>query len=241
MLRSMDARKEKVKSAPEFLGLRAWYDASHASYLSLSGAAITQFLDRSGNGNHTGVQGTSTARAQHAASQINGLPAATFDGGDGYDLPSALYSIPNGANTVFAVAKRTSEDASIDGIFSLREAGNARLVLFYLNTAGNISYRSNQGGTVVSQSGNTNTNFQILHGRRSGTTQAVTANGQAETTDTNGLDESGCDGGRIGEGSTGLYLTGSLAELLIYNRSLSVREIAQVERYLSNKYAIPLA
>lgn len=228
--------------APSLPNLTAWYDFSNAAYLTLSATAITQALDRSGNGNNTAVQGTGTARPTFTAAQLNGLPCAVFDGGDILMMPSALYALPNGANTAFIVAKRDTEAAVSQVLISIGIANPANYNLFMPGTAGRIEFRSNAAaaGNVIS-TGNTNTNYQLIQTRRSGTTQALAVNGGTAQTNTNGTDYASSSAASIGAtiGGTG-FLTGGYAEILIYNRSLEAAEIAAVNRYLASKWGITL-
>lgn len=222
-------------------GLAAWYDFTNAAYLTLSSTAITQALDRSGNGNNTDIQGTGTARPTFTASQVNGLPAAVFDGGDQLALPQAVIDLVNSANTIFVVTKRASEDATTDIVFSLGTGTTNKTFIIYAATAGRIEYRSNAGaGGNAITTGHTNTDFNIIKGRRSGTTQAISINGGTEVTGGTGDDGGTADAGLIGNSLNGLFLTGSIAEIIMYNRSLSAAESTQVELYLSRKYGITL-
>lgn len=225
--------------APKFLGLVAWYDFTQTQYLTLSSTAITQALDRSGNGNHTAVQGTSTKRPTFTASQLNGLSCATFDGGDTLALPSALYSVGASANTIFIVANRTTEAGTAAYPLNMSIAGTQAYYLRFNTTAGEVLFLNVAAGSGAAvKTGNTNTNYQILMGRRSGTTQAVAVNNGAETTNTSATNVT-ADAAYIGSlNDTSSYLTGGIAEILIYNRSLSTAEITQVNNYLANKYGI---
>ncbi len=225
--------------SPQLPGLEAWYDFSNSNFLTLSGTAITQALDRSGNGNHTAVQATSTARPTFTASQQNGLSGAVFDGGDWFDLPSELHSIPDGDLTVIAVAKRSSETGSIETIYSMQESTATRQILAFGVTAGELAWRSNDNSSgTVSKTGATNTNYQIIRGRKAGATQAVTYNNEVEATNSSAADEDGVDRARIAVTNTGLFLTGGILEIMFFNRSLSEAEILSTELYLANKYGL---
>ena len=225
-------------------GLQAWHDTTDASYLTLVSPAITQFLDRSGNSNHTNVQGTSTARPTFTATQLpSGLSAAVFDGGDVLTAASALHSIPNGDFTIFAVAKRATEDASAQAIFSMGVGGFLRSGVVYSATAGIVSAISNTTGSgFVNNTGNTNTDYQIITFRKSGTTQALSVNGGAEATNTSAADNASIDSFYIGGNAAGAgQLAGGVAILLAYNRSLSAAEITSINTYLANLTGITLA
>lgn len=222
--------------------LVAWYDFSDSAALTLASTAITQALDLSGRGNHTAVQGTGTSRPAFAANQQNGLAMATFDGGDQLLFPQAVLDVAAGNNTIFAVANRTSEDGSNDGIFSVGTGTTNYLMIFYPGTAGQVQYRSRVfGAGGVISTGNTNTNVNIITGRREGTTQAVSVNGGAEVTDANGGDAPTKDAGQLGNTLNGLFLTGRLGELFFYNRSLASAEMIAVRAYLSTKWGVTLS
>lgn len=226
-------------------GLQAWYDASDESYLALVSTAITQMLDRSGNGNHTAVQGTGTARPTLTTAALNGKSVASFDGGDTLVLPSALYTIANGANTIVTIAKRNTESGATATVVGLGEGVDVnRFSISFNSNAGEVIFRNDAGaGSVVTSTGNTNTSYGVLTGSFNGTTGlSVSVNGATATTSTTGAASSGVDRAYIGSRTgTSLFLTGGIAEILIYNRALSAAEIRQVEVYLANKWGITLA
>lgn len=230
-----------TEGLPSIPGLTAWYDFTNATYLTLSSTAITQALDRSGNGNHTDVQGTATARATFTANQINGLSASVFDGGDFLVLPSTMYSIANSNNTLFVVA-RTSLDTTQQRVIAGAEAASSRYLLEFSSSSGQVIFLNNTstaGG--VAATGITKSNANIYTCFLNGTTQSISVNGGAATTNTSGNYENGIDAMRIGSGATGgAFLTGVLAEIIIYNRALSSSEITQVSRYLSKKFNITI-
>lgn len=222
-------------------GCMAWYDFSDSKYLTLSSTAITQALDRSGNGNDTVVQATSTARPTWAANQQNGKASATFDGGDNLELPAAILTLPTANNTVFSVAKRNTEAGTTNYIYSLIEAGvTVNNALNFGSVSGSVNY-FNSAGVAIAKTGVTNTNYQIIAGRISGTTQGISVNGSAETTNASGTYPVTANTAYIGSnGAAQSFLTGAESELIMYNRSLTNAEKAQVERYLSRKWGIVL-
>jgi len=234
---------KKQFSPVQIPSLQAWYDFSDSNYLTLVSTAITQALDRSGNGSHTAVQGTATARPTFTTGSQNGLPVAVFDGGDTLALPSALYAITNGNSTIFTVAKRTTETASQECVLVFSQTGVTRTnQLTFSGTSGSVLYRNNTVANDVTATGNTNTNYSILYGRHSGTTQAISVNNGTEVTNTNATNASTTDMATIGASQgTALYLTGGIAEILVYNRALTAAEIVQVNRYLSNKWGITIS
>ena len=217
-------------------GLVAWYKNTDDKFLTLATSAITQNLDLSGNGNHTAVQGTSTNRPTRTLDVINGLQSALFDGDDDLDIPSGLFSIPSGPNTIFIVAKRDTEAAANEALMWFSEVGVTNdLYIRYGSAAGTIEF--SHGGTAIISTGNINTSSQVITCRRSGTTQGISVNGSTEVTNTNAIDGASTDKANIGAATTpSQNVTGAMHEILIYNSSLSASQIAFIEVGLADEY-----
>ena len=221
--------------------LKLWLDAYDASTITESGLAVSQWNDKSGQGNHA-TQGTGSAQPTYAPNTLNGKAVLTFDGGDFLDIPSGLYTIPNGDNTVFVVSKRNTETGSQEQLLTFVQTGvAARLGIQYPATAGRVSYFNQfNGGTAPENTGNTNTNYQILTGFRSGTTQSISVNGNTAVSNADATSSALTDVIYLGSSQGILYLTGGIAEVLIYARALSAAEIIMVNTYLSRKWAITI-
>ncbi len=203
---------------------------------------VSQWNDKSGRGNHA-TQGTALKQPVYNPAQLNNLSVLTLDGANTMILPSALYTIPNGANTIFMVAKRNSETGGAVYPLNMSVAGTQKYYLRFNSTAGEVLFlNATAGSGAVSSAGNTNTNYEILRGRRLGTTQAVSVNNAAEATNTSGTDEAGIDSANIGSlAGTSLFLIGSIYMILIYNRALSVSEMVQVEKWIAQQTAITIS
>ena len=229
---------KRDSSNPVSGGLQAWYDFSNANYLTLSATAITQALDRSGNGNHTAVQGTGTARPTFSTNQLNGLPTATFDGGDTLAPPAALYAITNGDSTVFAVSKINAETAARHNVLYLANGASGTYTLRYAITASRIEFQSNTDFSVNTLNGITSTSYQLFTATHNAASLLVHihngANG-AGGVGANTTSDRMYIGSRQGSAE---FLTGGIGELLIYNRALTTVEATQVETYLGNKWGL---
>ena len=209
--RSLNARPQKL----------AWYDA-----LSLSAGALTVWPDSSGNGYDTASQGTGTKRPTVTANQFNGQQTVLFDGGDTLALPEGLYTLTQGDHTIIALAKRNLENATIQRVLAAAAGVTARIQFGYTATAGLCNFACNAGGTAVTSSGNTNTNYQLIVGRKTGTTQFISVNNTNSNSDSNGTNVSGTDTFFIGSNrDADRYLTGGIGEIRIYGYSLSTAEI----------------
>lgn len=213
------ARRSLATARPTKL---AWYDA-----LSLSVGALSVWPDSSGNGYDTALQGTGTKRPTVTAGQFNGQQTVLFDGGDTLALPSGLYTLTQGDHTIIALAKRNLENATIQRILGAAAGVTARIQFGYTATAGQCNFACNSGGTAVSSSGNTNTNYQLIVGRKTGTTQFISVNNTNSNSDSNGTNVSGTDTFFIGSNrDTDRYLTGGIGEIRIYGYSLSAAELS---------------
>lgn len=234
----MSAARNRSFLPTNLTGNQLWLDASDLSTITTA-TGVSVWADKSGNGNNA-TQGTADDQPATGATTQNGKNILDFDGTETLILPSALYAIPADDSTIFVASKRASEDVSIDAMVGMGEDGvNNGYFLVYSSASGSIIFRNRQLAGTVTSAGNTNTNFNINRGRRSGTTQAVAVNGGTEVTATTATDPTTVDIALIGgTASASLFLIGSIGEIIIYNRSLSTAEIAAVENYLTNKWAI---
>lgn len=220
--------------------LQLWLDAADTSSITSVVGAVSQWNDKSGNGNHA-TQGTGSAQPTTGLNSQNGKNVINGASGDYMLLPSALYSITNADNTIFSVARRTAETGSLARIINATEGGSSRMYLQYSATAGAVNYlnATSAAATAAGSSGNTNTNFQIIRGRLNGTLLGISVNSATPSTSNTGSYENGTDALAIfAQPTPANYLIGDIAEILIYNRSLSNAECSQIETYLGNKWNI---
>ena len=210
-----------------------WLDANDYSTITESSNKVSQWDDKSGQGNNV-TQGTGSAQPTTNTTTQNGKNTLSFDGGDEFDWNASFVNAFDGDSTLFIVSKRTTDAVSQ----TLMSSTSNKMISFYGN-AGQVLFRSNNSANdSVANTGNTTTSFSVIMNKRSGTTQAVAVNSAAETTNTGGSDLTGITGGRIGSTGGASYLTGEIAEIIQYNRALSATEITQVESYLTNKWGI---
>jgi hypothetical protein len=221
--------------------LEAWYDASDINTITKDGSdLVSAWNDKSLNGYDLSASGT--ARPTWTDNQLNKRAVLDFDGtANTFALPSALYAISNGANTIFAVCK-TDTDTSLQVVIGFSESGITRTDLRYTVATGAIYYQSrNASGGGISKTSVADTSYGILMGRRSGATQAIAYNNSTESTNSFGADENGVDAAHIASFSGGsFFLDGQIAEILIFNESLSSADITDVNNYLSYKWSISI-
>lgn len=234
---------ESTAGVPIILeGCQFWVDASDGGTITKDGSnLVATWGDKSGNGNNATAIGTD--RPTFQTNQQNSLPTINFDGSDEMDLPSGLFSIPNGNFTEFIVSQRATESGSAEVLINLSTTTTAQHFVLYAGAAGTLSATNRTTGAgAISKAGNTLTDYNIIRFRRSGTGQALAVNGSSESSNLNANSVATIDSGDLGASNAGnLMLTGNIGEIIIYNRSLSAAEIVAVETYLGNKWGITLA
>lgn len=118
--------------------LKFWYDANN---VTLSGSAITQFLDRGPLANHSTVQATSGKRPTLVAATLNGQPVARFAGGQCIQSPSV-------ALTSFTILVILSEAASASSIVYEHSADANSNPGSFCATSNASTVQVNRGGVL---------------------------------------------------------------------------------------------
>lgn len=219
-------------------GLQLWLDAADTSTIIESSGSVSQWNDKSGNGNNA-TQGSGSNQPTTGTVTQNGKNVIDFDGNDYLILPSALYSIPNGDHTIFFISKQDAMSA--ERLISAAASGTTRHSAEY-TAAGNIVYFNNASFNNVQASIN-ETAFNVIGFGKSGTTQFIQINNGTAVTDNAGTNISGIDLYYIAVNqlaSSG-FLDGNIAEIIIYNRALSAAEKILVYQYLGAKWGITLS
>lgn len=236
--------RKKAGSGGGFVsaGLVAWYDFSDNTALNLSSTSINAALDKSGNGNNTGTQ-TTTKRPTATVNQQNSLQTGVFVGGSAQtlSLPSALYTIPAGANTIFVVAARTTDISAVASMVSMgTTTSNNNYGWYFTDSGGQIDFVS---GGQLKITGAPVTSYNIYTGSYDGTTgTTLQVNNGVIVTSLAGSVVGSIAVGEIGStGDTTSYLSGAVGEVLIYNRKLTTSETAQINSYLLTKWGITTA
>lgn len=235
----LDRWEQVTEIVPPMLSNNVFWGAADGN-LSTTGSLVDTLEDMSGSGNDATSSGA--ARSTLTSNQVNGLPSLIFGGAQSLDLPSDLYSIPNGPHTSFSVSIRDAS-GSVETVWGMSALTNNATFLIYNAASGTISFKNRVGATgAVISSGNTEPAYNIFTARRDGTEQGISVDGETEITNANGGNVTGIDAAKIGAAGTGAFaLTGGIAEFILYDRSLSAAEISLVNNYLSKKYNIALA
>jgi len=218
-------------------GLAAWYRASD---VTTSGSNVTTWQDISGSFNNA----TNAANQPTlVGSAVNGLPAVNFSGTQFLQLPAGMANLTSGM-TVMAIAKPVSVTAGAR-IFDFGNGATSDNALMSLPSTTGLTFSTYNGSTASSattSSGVTLGQFQLLEALYNGTNTATLFRNASQLTQSttmqtlNNLTRNNCFLGQDSVG--GNRFNGQIAELLIWNRQLTVAERTAAEGYLLSKYQL---
>ena len=239
---------------------KAWYDASDTATITVSGTAVTQWNDKSGNSKNL-TQGTAGLRPLSGVRTQNGKNAIEFDGGD--DILNAstasdwtFLSNTSGATIFMAVFADTASDGrwlwstyggsfgfvgsyqsvlSSSDLISIGSAvGNGALAAMYLDTSTPVA-TDNTAFTITSQ-------FDL--GKATANQRGYLAkNGGTQVNNNTATDAASASAPQtplaIGNiPSYSLAWDGLICEIIIYNAVLNATDRGKVETYLAAKWGI---
>ncbi len=221
-------------------GLTLWLDASDTATITQSGGLVSQWNDKSANAYN--ATAATTARPTTGTRTINSLNTLDFNGTtNSMILPSGIYSISNGANTAFEVFA-PDLTSTLDEIIEASASGTKRYRTVLASSAGPAFVFTNRSGNStggsISYIADTNTHISGFKYDGSATVTgwmdgSLTATGGSQSVFT-------ATDANIGSfQGTASFSNGRIAEIIIYNRALSIRETNLVGQYLGNKWAAP--
>ena len=200
-----------------------WLDAADTSTITEVGGAVSQWDDKSGNGNHV-TQGTAALQPTSGTRTINGLNVIDFAS----DEMSASVVVAQPFSMWLVV--ETDVTPARDGI-----AGDANAYIVHYDNSWIIL---SAGVNLISPSGSISANTPLMIGgvfnglssslRKDG---AVLATGNAST--------SGLSTFNVGNPSVGGF-DGTIGEAILISGIPSAGEIADTETYLADKWGITL-
>lgn len=238
-------------------GCKLWLDASDTSTISLSGSAVTQWNDKSGNG-YNFTQSTSTNRPSSGTRTQNSLNVIDFDGTNDSLSTSAAKSAFNflhsAASTIFIVLKQDAVN-NIKVIFStgIQPYSSGDIGFFlYSNAPADYQMGVSNASTYISR---INANFNETTARydsiKSDPTNGTASNrlkysksgaafagtntdtGTITTSNsTNDLTLANANNGGFGP------MDGWIGEVIVYDSILSDANITKLQNYLATKWAI---
>lgn len=233
-------------------GLGAWYDATDASSFTFStGADVSQWNDKSGNGNNL-TQSTGTLQPLRVASGINSMAAVQFRDDGTAKMVAAVHSASLTWTTAvhsFVVMRRVADLAASEHVVGLYAASGTerewRLLILSDDVLQMTASTNGMAGGLVSVNNATalslSTNY-ILEGTANTVTQLVgssvnnatpaTASGFTAHVNSNAPFNVGAR-----NGASDPY-AGYVGEIVFYTKSLTAGERTQVINYLSAKWGI---
>ena len=228
----------KTLWSPSLISTSLWLDSLDASTLTVSGANVSQWSDKSGNARHVS-QGTSTQQPLY-----DGSPGLIFDGSNDFlqstaSITSGTYS---GAFTLIYAATRTKAD----GGCILTERTTALAGSFFW-TGTSPYYISSDGTNAASNTTISQSDFNalstsggiVVHQHLSGARDTLLLNGSEVTvTAGTGSNITGANGFRVGrrEGTNTNYWGGRIYEIIAVAETLSASTRETLEGYLAHKY-----
>jgi hypothetical protein len=215
-------------------GLALWLDAADDTTFSYSsGTTVSQWRDKSGLNNHSS-QATVGNQPSRSTFQ-NSRKTVNFDGtNDFLDGTSAL-TLANGY-TAFTIVK-SSATGERDIITSTPAAQSTDIYLYQQASSGKFGNWSN---VYTSNPISLNVWYLFSTNVSSVGSETLYLNGSSQASNSRSLTNT--RGYRVGAyytgSSSGEYWSGEIAEILIFNRSLSSTEMKQVHTYLGQKWGI---
>lgn len=213
-------------SPADIAGLQLWLDAADESTITESGGAVSQWDDKSGNGNHV-VQATAASQPTTGTHTLNGLNTLYNDGGD-FMLTGSALSLSG--FTTFAVFEHIAEN----GMFFGTDLNTAYGPVYELGNNGSGA-GSNIGSTSIYVNGTLLTSTT-----RNDIYSAVNAQSNVTSTIADGTITRKISPFAWPNSAT-VTAEQKMAEFLVYDSALSTVDRESVEAHLAAKWGITLA
>ncbi len=199
-------------------GLVLWLTGD--SVETLSGTNITKCFDLSTQNNHA-IQSNFNDQPIKTSSNLNAHYVIRFDGIDDY----LQFNEINNIKTVFWVIKQDT-----NAVLNYRPLlGHSISYDFHRGASGKIWDNTNTSSNIIN--GITKFNFNQING----ITTSLTSDYSVISLVT--INDAKADNFSNDRNISGRYWQGDLAELIIYDQTLSTSQVIQVEQYLNDKYA----
>jgi len=236
---SVGAVAAELWTPAELSGVQLWLDADDATTITESSGNVSQWDDKSGNGNHV-TQAAASAQPSYLATGLNGLPALSFDGTDD-TMATTTAAMPTGNSprSLFVVyqPQATTSSHSIAGQ-SLTGTRSSWFMLQFRNDAvkGDPYFAGFQDDLTDSQTPTTTAKIGAV--TYDGTTTTLFRTGSQVAQDTKTLNtESGIF--RIGSSAGNSEFANMLfSEAVGVNSSLSTADREKVKGYLAHKWGL---
>jgi hypothetical protein len=256
LLGTQDVLKFFPTSLPN---LKLWLDASDTSTITVSGTAVTQWVDKSGN-SYAFTQGTSTYRPQSGTRTQNGLNVLDFNGDDILNSTASASTwnfLHNGnLHTIFIAYKRDvnntvqymmdTANASSSNI-GAQVGGNSNNALFHSVVRGVTGASAVNNVTANSSLGTNFDYLSILADPNNGTAanrsdirfkqgSAIKNNTLTAAVSASNATDTLAIGDFQAGNNTGI--DGMIGEIIIYTSLLSAGDLLKVQQYLAAKWGV---
>ncbi|MEI6853402.1 MAG: PKD domain-containing protein, partial [Bacteroidota bacterium] len=223
-------------------GLTVWLKADAG--VTLNGNNVLQWNDASGNGNNA-IQSNANQQPLFVTDVplLNHYPTIRFDGVNDLLNGTTIANLQNSSISIFVVAKGESQGGLLAGLFDINSYTNGFCFGRYtypghgdLSIWNNSSYIESPAGSLPS----TGFTYKILEGIKTyGTKTELFINGTLQNSSLSAALSGPFTNGNfvVGYSQTLDYLKGDIAEIIVFNTSLSANERKAIEDYLNNKYA----
>lgn len=212
-----------------------WLDAADTSTITQVAGAVSQWNDKTSNGNHV-TQGTGAQQPITGSRTINGRNAIDFNG-TSHRLfsPAGMYNIAMGDNTFASVAAADS----LIGVKRLMSAGTSTPPDYGVFYNGAVQFGARNGSSSATMAGVFDAGQHILGFKRSGT--SVIPFYDIESAPQLVGSNTSINSMRIGNNSGGNtdYFDGPVAEINFYTRQLTTLETTALFGYYKSKWATP--
>lgn len=207
-----------------------------------SGSAVTSWTDKSGSGRHA-TQGTAAAQPVLVASSINSLPAVQFDGNDDVlSFGASTFSALTGGE-LFIVGRVNADPPALGNQTGIATFGSAADAAHLPFTDGTVyeTFGSTTRHTVGNPAASLAEPFIYNVTSVAGELTARLNGTQIYTNAVNTVGWSAAP--TIGQSlpSSGAWLQGVLAEVIVYGAKLSTTDRTNVQAYLASRYGITVA
>jgi len=226
------------------------------SYVGSDGDAVTTWADSSGNG-YDATQATAGKKPTYKTNIWNSLPVMRFDGGDGLGTAAIDLSAEN-QMTWYIVASAT--DLTVQMIAELTDNANTNAGAAYMLVDASSRLEVTTKGDAGFDAWTSLNTFEdgtgtarVLHGvfdMATATRHETQGGVDGDTTGRRGTYNNntgnfanavfniGCRDADASAAATSLFLTGDIAEIIVYQTRHTAAQRWGVERYLAERYNI---
>lgn len=246
-------RPRNAFSPRSISGLQLWLDASDAGSVTLNGSTVSQWSDKSGGGKNAS-QGTANNQPTYASSSLNSRATLTLDGTSDDISGSLSYTLTS--QTVVVVARLTAATGAgssysrlyTQGLSAFTTPGSQDYDLsgHYIPLLRNISgsgFGSYADGGIRAAVAVTQNQWFVACSRHTGSEIQNSVNNGTAQTYTHTLNRA-LERYRIGNDLSQFqtaWWPGGVAEVVVYNRSITDTERTTLLRALGTKWGITVA